>query len=447
MMSFFKLRREELWLLPLALVIMLTLNALMVGYNHELFTRGGSIGYWTMFTRYYTLSGYDDLTYVTLSNWKIYYPLYRHPLLSVMMYPLYVLNLWQMDMTGVNLAIYIVAAVMVFCGVGSFLLIHRILRETVGLGRCDALLLTMLYYSFAHVMVGSFAPDHYGISHFLLLLTLYAAGRALRADRPMGRWKTALLFILTTGVTVTNGCKTMLAALFCGRRRFWQWRYLLTVAVLPAVLMLGAYLWQHYAIQLPEDRFNEARVERRMKTDPKFAAERRKSLEWRKTHGGDKLFDNPYFEWTDKSTSRVRAAVENLFGEAVQLHRSYLLQDTNRTRPNYVAYDYKLQYAVPLAMMLLFALGIWAGCRDRLIHLCLAWFSIDMMLHMVLGFAILEIYIMSLHWMFFIPIALAFLLKSTDGNVRTGLRSLLLALAVYLWIYNGWLVGEYMIRS
>ena len=112
-----------------------------------------------------------------------------------------------------------------------------------------------------------------------------------------------------------------------------------------------------------------------------------------------------------------------------------------------MAYDYKLQYAVPLAVMLLFALGIWAGRRGRLIHLCLAWFSIDMMLHMVLGFAILEIYIMSLHWMFFIPIALAFLLKSTAGNVRTGLRSLLLALAVYLWIYNGWLIGEYMIRS
>lgn len=445
MMSILKIRRDERWLIPLAFVLMVALNALMVAYHHELFTRGGNIGYWGMFTRYYTVSGYDDLTYVTLSNWKIYYPLYRHPLLSVLMYPLYLLNVWQMDYTEMNLAIYIVAAVLVVCGVGSVVLIHRILRELVGVGRWEALLLTLLYYSFAHVMVGSFVPDHYGLSHFLLLLTLYAAGRALRRGSPMGRWRTALLFLLTTGVTLTNGCKTMLAALFCARRKFWEWRYLLTAAVLPAVLLLGAYLWQHYAIQLPEDRANELRMEQRMKTDPKFAAERKKSLEWRKTHGGDKLVDSPYFEWTDKSTSRVRATVENLFGEAAMLHSDYLLQDTNETRPNYVSYRYMLQYAVPLLLMLLFLLGILAGRHDRLIHLCLAWFSIDIMLHLVLGFAILEVYIMTLHWMFFVPIAIGCLLKATSGNVRKGLCSLLLALAVYLWIYNGWLVVEYMV--
>ena len=444
MKDLFRIRRDERYILPFAAMIMVVLNAMMVGYRHELFTRSGFLGYWTLFTTHCTLSGYDSLTYVTLSNWKIYHPLFRHPIFSAMMYPGYLFNNWQMQYTDTNLAIYIVAIVMTVCGVCAFMLMYRIMREIMNLDEAGSLLLTMFFYSFGHVMVGTFAPDHFGISFFLLILTLYLAGRSLRKGIPISSRWTALLLILTAGITVTNGCKTLLASLFCNGRRFFSWRNMLVAVIFPITFLAAAALWQEYAIHGPEAAADRARAERRMKTDKKFAAEVMKRDEWNKTHAGDKLIDNPIFQWTDKSTSRLQAITENFFGESIQLHCSHLLEDTNRTRPNYVPYGLWIFYAIEAIIVLLFVAGVWAGRRDRFMQLCLAWFAVDVMLHIVLGFAILEVYIMALHWIFIIPIAIAYLIRSIPPAKRPWLYGLLVVLTLWLLSYNGILVAKYM---
>lgn len=446
MINLFRIRRDERWLALLALVLMVALNVMMLCYNHDLFTRGGRLGYYGLFTGHFTISGYDDYMYIMISKWNYYYSLFRHPLITALFYPFYLLNMWQMEYTGANIAIYIVAFIMVACGLFSFLFLHRIMREIVGMGRADSLLFTLFFYSFAHVMVASFVPDHFGMSLFLLLLTLYVAGCHLKAGSEMGRWPTAVLYIITAGISLTNGAKTLLAALFCGGRRFFRWRYFSVVVLFSSALLLGAYYVQYYTIQKPNAERDEAHVKKLMKTDKKMVERMKKRDEWRKTHAGEKLVDSPYFEWTDKSTSRLKAAVENFFGESVQLHQRYLLQDTNRTRPNYVAYDRPLNYVVEAIVVLLFAGGVWVGRRKRFMQLCLSWFSVELLLHFVLGFGILEVYIMTAHWIFIIPIATAFLLRSAPCRAVPWLRGLLVLLTAWLWIYNGSLLVPFVLH-
>lgn len=443
--NIFGIRREERTVILVAAVLMVALNGLMVAYNHDLFTRGGNIAYYSLFTKYFVVSGYDDYTYITLSTGKMIYALYRHPLFTPMMYPLYLFNHWQMQYTEMNMAIYIVAAVMVVCGICSFLFLYRILRRVTGLSRTDSFLLTLMFYSFAHVMISSFVPDHFGISMSLLLLTLYAAGYHLRDGSRMGPWKTMLLFLVTSGITLTNGAKTMLAALWCGGRRFFDLRYLSVVFILPVMILSGAYTYQYYTVQLPNERLDSIRGAQRMKTDPKFAEAHRNHEEWKKKHKGTKIIDSELFEWTDKSMSRWDAAVENVFGESIQLHRRYLLQDGNSNRPGFVTYDWWLNYAVEALIILLFAAGLWFGRRDKFIHLCLSWFALDMTLHMVLGFAIFENYIMTAHWIFIIPIAISTLFKSAKARWRLPLRGLIAVITLFLWIYNGTLIVEYLL--
>lgn len=442
----FGIRREERWVVPVALLLMVVLNGMMVAYRHEIFTRP-HIGYWSAFYNYYMLSGYDDLTYVTLSSWKVYYSLYRHPLLALLMYPPYLLNDWLMDTFDINFAVYIVAAMLVVCDVWSFVFMRRIVREVVGLRPFDATLLAFTLFSFAHIMVAAFAPDHFGISLFLLMLTLYVAGRRLREGSGMGTKTTALLFLFTSGVTLTNGVKTLLAALWCGGRRFFSLRSVGVSVVLPLLILGGAYAYQYYAISQPGKERDEARMQERLRTDKEYARKIAEHKKWLDEHAGEKLIDNPLFEWTDKETSRLDAAVENLFGESVQLHRSYLLQDTNRTRPNYVPYDNVWYYIVEGVVVALFAAGVWLGRRDRFMQLCLSWFAFDMVLHFVLGFGILEVYIMAAHWIFIIPIAYAFLLRRFDDTCRMGLclRAVLTVLTAYLMVYNGTLVAGYLL--
>ena len=95
--------------------------------------------------------------------------------------------------------------------------------------------------------------------------------------------------------------------------------------------------------------------------------------------------------------------------------------------------------------MLLFAAGIWYGRRSRFLWMALSGFAFDMLLHMGLGFGINEVYIMSAHWIYIIPIAVAFLLKATEKRRKAlALKGLIAALAVYLWIWNVALIVQYL---
>lgn len=77
--------------------------------------------------------------------------------------------------------------------------------------------------------------------------------------------------------------------------------------------------------------------------------------------------------WTDISTSRTETALENLFGEAIQLHRQHLLEDVLRSRPVIVGYDSAINYIVEGIILLLFALGIFFGVRSK--FFCLSMLS------------------------------------------------------------------------
>ena len=76
----------------------------------------------------------------------------------------------------------------------------------------------------------------------------------------------------------------------------------------------------------------------------------------------------------------------------------------------------------------------------------LAWFACDVTLHLILGFGITEVYIMTAGWAFIIPIACGYLLKGLSHKPRRLLRGLLLVLTIYLWIYNGGQTAYYLLN-
>ena len=147
-------------------------------------------------------------------------------------------------------------------------------------------------------------------------------------------------------------------------------------------------------------------------------------------------------KWTDITTSRWQSAYENLFGESLQFHQDYFLEDTLVHRPVFVKYRWVLSYVVEALIVLLAVAGIWCGRRSRFLWLCLSCFGFDMGIHMLLGFGINEVFIMAPHFMFVLPIATAFLFRSVRGG---WLRLAVLLLAVFLFIYNGYLLTDFLL--
>jgi len=439
-----RLRRDE-WMIGLAVLLLLVvLNGLLIAKYDALLSVVSS-DYTNLLTYNYHVSGFDATTYDVLTAWGMKYDVLRHPLLPYLMYLPYAVNQLFISMTGVNGALYIAAVIILCCGFLSAVLLYRILHELVGVRRSDAAMLTLLFFSLAYTLVTHLATDHFALSLFLILLSVWLIGKATKEGRVLRTWQTALLVLATSGVTLTNGAKVCAAELVARGRGFFRWRFLVVGVLLPAILMVGLGLLEERIYVYPKEQaekkyFREHRAEVLKKRRADHI--RYKNAPW-VVHKGKPLGKGSLMRWTDTTTSRWESLVENVFGESIQLHEDYVLDDILKSsRPVLLTYRYWWDYVVEAVVVLLFLVGIWCGRRSRLLWMCLLGIVPDIVMHLVLGFAINEVYIMSAHWLYVIPIAMAYLVKSP--LLGRGMRWVLWALCLYLLVRHCYLLVEWM---
>lgn len=435
------LRKEERPVAIVALIVFAALNALLIANHWQSFTRGAHVGFWSVFYNHLNMSGYDIFSLIFISCMRLHWNTLRHPLFVALLLPLFWLNHQIMPPTEFNAAVLLMGALLVAADVWGAVLMHRLLRDVVEVNRMDAAFLTAMFYGFAHVMIATMVPDHFALSLPLLLLTLLIAGRRLKEGKPMKLWQSALLFFLTAGMTLTNGVKVALAAWFVNGRKVFSWRSILSFVV-PTLLLGAVYLWQKEAIIEPQEH-NIKRIEAAVaKKDPARIAKLKEHDDFVKQQNGEALTKSvPLLEWSDMTTSRWQSAVDNLFGESLQLHRDYLLEDVQQTRPVFVEYRSAVNYIVEALVVLLLVAGTWIARREKFFLMVLAWFSFDMLMHMGFGFGLNEVYIMTAHWAFIIPIATGYILRRKNSMAA---RVLVAALTLWLWAYNAVIVIGYL---
>ena len=367
--------------------------------------------------------------------------------------------------------------------------------------QAQALLLSSLLFSFGHVLLAGMAPDHFILSMMMLLLLLLVSLEKLQQQRPFTIAEALIFFIIIAGITLSNGVKVFICVLLVnwftlsptrnkrssnevetqtarvstpllnGRGRG-------VGLVFLSLLFASALLWgiaraEYHYLVLPQEKITHAKKAAEKKRKQEAAARRKAeaektfqmlidqaqatgdtSLFAQATHRLDsvrtakpKVRRNPYgkpiakgefMRWTDITTSRWSSAVENLFGEGIQLHRDYALGDVLRHRPVIVNYRSPVQYIIEAFFLLLFLAGVWCGRRSRFLWIALACAAFDMLLHLGLGFGLNEVYIMSAHWIFVLPLAMTFLFKILAPSLRGrgGVGLLLLLLTLYLYIWN-----------
>ena len=151
--------------------------------------------------------------------------------------------------------------------------------------------------------------------------------------------------------------------------------------------------------------------------------------------------------WTDISTSRLQSITENLFGESIQLHRDHLLEDIFGRRPVIVHYRWAINYVAEALLLLLFVAGLWVGRRNKLLLMALTFAAMDWALHVGLGFGLNEVYIMTAHWAYVLPLSLAALFVVATGRKRTLLRIGIGSLTLWLYAWNLFSMVDYLLNS
>ena len=435
--NIFKVKKEERWLAFTMLAVFVTFNAMVIASHYHLYTMDAHGGFWSVFTKNFRMSGYDCWSWITVSGGRIHFVTSRHPLYLTFLYPLYLLNDWLIQNVGYNFAVYFMAVIIVFSAFYAVLFIYRVFREVLELRRKDARILTLLLFSFGHVLIPTMVPDHFVISLMLLSLTLYITGKKMKKGQLLTAWQSLVLTFFTAGMATSNGVKILLAGLFTNGKKVFTCKFISIGVVLPLLLLLGIQQSQYYLLEVPQQAVVRHIESETLKKNPQKVLEHKKQRdEWQRTHLGQPVGDGVITKLMDVSTPRVPTIVENFFGESIQLHQRSLLMDVSWERPIFVEYNWSLNYIIEAFVVLLFIVGIVFSYKQRFFKMLLAWFACDLTLHLILGFAVTEVYIMTSGWAFIIPISYGYLLKRLSMKWLKLMRVALIMLTIYLWIYN-----------
>lgn len=468
LLRLFRLRRDEYWPAFVVALLSAALNVLFVLRLNPFFRQPGLGPYKNAIQHGFQLAGYDPYTYWGLSEWDYYYDVVRHPLLNWMAWPMAMLNSGLSRLLGVNCVQFIVAVLLTCCSVYSFLFLFRILREAVGVGRGDALLLSAFFFSMAYILLSVIVPDHFTPSMMLLMCTLYVACHAVTTGRQLTPWQWTLLFLITAGVTLSNGPKVLLALLFVSGalhvRSLHGWwpalRPYMVPLALSLVLLLGVAVWQRTNVVIPREESQKALRQRQaeqeeqrilslpveqQKVERNRQARRQRVLRLQAEKSGQPVSEKGLLRWTDVTTSRWKSLYENMFGESILFHQKHFLEDTLVQRPVFVPYVHRWAYGIEVVIVLLFLLGIWMGRRQWLLWLALGMFACDLFLHLVLGFGLNEIHIMAPHWLFVVPVALAFAFAHSRGPWLWLLRVAVAFLAMLLFVCNSYQLVTFLL--
>ena len=433
----FKVKKEERWLAFAMLAVFVTFNAMVIASHYHVYTMGAHGGFWSVFTKNFRMSGYDCWSWIMVSGGRIHFVTSRHPLYLTFLYPLYLLNDWLIQNVGYNFAVYFMAGIIVFSAFYAVLFMYRVFREVLELRRKDARILTLLLFSFGHVLIPTMVPDHFVISLMLLSLTLYITGKKMKKGQLLTAWQSLVLTFFTAGMATSNGVKTLLAGLFTNGKKVFTCKFISIGVVLPLFLLLGIQQSQYYLLEVPQQAVVSHIESETLKKNPQKVLEHKKQRdEWQRTHLGQPVGDGVITKLMDVSTPRIPTIVENFFGESIQLHQRSLLKDVSWERPIFVEYNWSLNYIIEAFVVLLFIVGIVFSYKQRFFKMLLAWFACDLTLHLILGFAVTEVYIMTSGWAFIIPISYGYLLKRLSMKWLKLMRVALIMLTVYLWIYN-----------
>ena len=435
--NIFKVKKEQRWLAFVMLAVFVTFNAMVIASHYHVYTMDAHDGFWSIFTKNFRMSGYDCWSWITVSGGRIHFVTSRHPLYLTFLYPLYLLNDWLIQNVGYNFAVYFMAVIIVFSAFYAVLFMYRVFREVLELRRKDARLLTLLLFSFGHVLIPTMVPDHFVVSLMLLSLTLYITGKKMKKGQLLTAWQSLVLTFFTAGMATSNGAKTLLAGLFTNGKKVFTVKFISIGVVLPLLLLLGIQQSQYYLLEVPQQAVVSHIESETLKKNPQKVLEHKKQRdEWQRTHLGQPVGDGVITKLMDVSTPRIPTIVENFFGESIQLHQRSLLMDVSWERPIFVEYNWSVNYIIEAFIVLLFIVGIVFSYKQRFFKMLLAWFACDLTLHLILGFAVTEVYIMTSGWAFIIPISYGYLLRQLSMKWRKVMRVTLIMLTIYLWIYN-----------
>lgn len=353
----------------------------------------------------------------------------RHPLFSLFMVPIhFIYNIIQSN--------YVILCIIAGLTAGANYYMFLILNKIVGTNKAEALVLTVLFISFAYILLMGITPESYPFSLFLLVYSLYIIGNNMQKQIPTKLKQYMILFFLTAGVTVTNGLKVLAGILFepLTFKKKIIWLISITFAFL--IVITPVYVGTKYLIRQSEAKSTISTTE--IQTSEKQDLKIEKATA-KKVPG--------FMGFIDFETPYIPAIIHNFIGESIVFHNAEL-GNRNQNLQNKIIltnYSHPFHNIIAIALFLLAVLSFFISFKNKFVKYLLCFFAVDILLHFVFRFGLNEAYIFAPHWIMIVPILIGFLLKKIPNKARKISICLISILSIYLLGENVYMLSSYLL--
>ena len=380
--------------------------------KHEWFVLCGSIVYYTIILcllicvsfpkgNFMEFLGYDtDIRFSTdpimmssenLLKWSV-----RHPLYTFFYFPIILVNELLLKLgLDITRPLFMLSSVIVMGF--SFLLLYKIFR-TIKLGNRQCFVLLCLFGSYAHVILLGFQVDSFVITMFFLLLMI------LLFCRHHHNFLTDnLLFLGLTGTTSTSFIKFAIYQFIEEKSiRIAFKRFIQSILFFVITLFLT----------IPDLLY-------------------RLSLK----RGLAYAFIGDTLQYTGSRIDKCHLFIDNFLSEPVLFHDKTGIVFSPETI-NLPSYPYPFFYLPVAILFILTLLSVIINRNQGLTWLFCLCFTTDILIHFGIGYGIEEAQLFCGHWIFYLPIMIGLLIKHLARKKAKLLTSVIMIIAIFLWMYN-----------
>lgn len=319
----------------------------------------------------------------------------KHPLIVGLFSPIILLmKIFQSLLKYIYINLELVYVFFNIISALSIMILYKLFTELIQIKKLYALNLILFFASFSHILLLSFIPETFQISMLVLIIISYITIDSILYNSTIPIATHIITFVFVSGITISNGVKNIISILYLNDSKNRKLKGLFYAGLSTGTLIICAFLFDYFFFKI---------------------------LPGKKTI-------------TDFFGAEEINILHEMFFEPIIFHDNIKWWGKGR---ELFKYNSIIPIVLNLIIYSLLIISIVLNFRKKTFRYLISLFSIDIIIHLVFKFGIGNLYIYSLHWLFLIPLLLAYLLKEIKSEKITNfLNVFILFLTTSLIIKN-----------
>jgi len=315
-----------------------------------------------------------------------------HPLISVVLLPIEIICELVSTIFGMKAKTLVVIFFTSLSVSASILFVFKYLKDIIQLDVFRCLLLSMLFGFFANSLIISFTPESYSFSMALLTFVLYYFSISIKKNNKISDLNIFFLTISTGGITITNAIKVLIPVLFIKDLSLKQrvQKYALHMGLFVTIVVVFFILINLLTGSTAEPFYFVTKFKNAF-------------FRFQENDRINDLYKLPYL----KSAILYFWGAPLLFAELSTI--PFYSENSSYPQLYILEYPHFWQYLTIAFLFVICFFSVIQNFKLKFVQILLLFFSVDVLIHLVLKWGLHNAVIYGGHWTFLVPLLMGWL--------------------------------------